>query len=123
MTTFDLAINTPFRINFILTLRHHHPITFWMRDTQFFKYPLDSPGLEFTNIRSKEAQAGMRVQICYIGANDSDLPAEADKKDCITLLPNQPYTLEVSIEPMSDQGRMGTFAEIESGSDKSSPNM
>jgi hypothetical protein len=60
----------------------------------------------------------MRIQLCYVGSNDSDLPTEANKEDWITLLPGQPYTLDASTKPMSGEGRMGTIAEMESGSDE-----
>jgi hypothetical protein len=117
--TFDLSINTPFVISVILTLHHHRPITFRKRDTLFFKYPLGSPGLEFTNIRTNETQIGMRINECYIGSSDGDLPEEANKGDWITLLPDQPYTLDTSIKQIGGgKWRMKTLMERASGSDE-----
>lgn len=89
--TFDLSLNTPFMISVILTLHHHHPITFRKRDTRFFTHPLESTGLEFINIRTRETQAGMRIQLRYIGLNDDELPTVANREDWITLRPDQPY--------------------------------
>lgn len=116
--TFDLSLNKPFQISVTLTLRYHCSITFRKRDTQFFKHPLGSPGLEFVNIRTGETQAGMRVQSCYIGSNDSELPSEANRQDWITLHPGQPYALDAGIKPIGGEGRMRTIAEMESGSDE-----
>jgi hypothetical protein len=117
--TFNLSINTPFVISVILTLHHHRPITFRKRDTLFFKYPLGSPGLEFTNVRTSETQIGMRINECYIGSSDGDLPEEANRKDWITLLPDQPYTLDTSIKQIGGgEWRMRTLMERASGSDE-----
>jgi hypothetical protein len=117
--TFDLSINTPFAITVVLTLHHHRPITFRKRDTLFFKYPLGSPGLEFTNIRTSETQGGMRINECYIGSNDGDLPEEANRKDWITLLPDKSYTMDASIEQIGGgESRMRTLMERASGSDE-----
>jgi hypothetical protein len=117
--TFDLSINTPFAITVVLTLHHHRPITFRKRDTLFFKYPLGSPGLEFTNIRTSETQIGMGINECYIGSSDGDLPEEANRKDWITLLLDKSYTMDASIEQIGGgESRMRTLMERASGSDE-----
>jgi hypothetical protein len=117
-STFDLCPDKPFVITVTLTLRYHRPITFRARDTEFFQRPLYSPGLEFVNIRTGETQVGMTINVCYIGANDSEIPDESNRQEWITLHPGQPYTLDASIEPMSGKGRWRTFAEMESGSNE-----
>lgn len=99
----------------ILTLHHDQPITFRRRYTPFFQYPLDDPGLVFTNVRTGEKQIGMRVSTHYMSTNDDGLPKEANKEGWVTLVPEQPYTLDASIEPISGN-RTHTFAEMKSGS-------
>ncbi|KAF2828016.1 hypothetical protein CC86DRAFT_203190 [Ophiobolus disseminans] len=118
ISTFDLALMTPFAINVVLTLHHHHPITFRARDTRFFTNPLGKPGLEFTNIRTGETQVGMEVTMCFIGASETDiLPSEENKSGWITLFQGQPYSVDASIEPIG-KGRMRTLAEQRSGSEE-----
>jgi hypothetical protein len=116
ISIFDLSINTPFVITVVLTLHYSNPITFRKTDTRFFLNPLQSPGLEFTNIRTRETQVGMRVDVCYFRSDDSDLPVEAYKKEWLTLFPGQPYTLDASIKQCAGEGgRTRTLAEQESG--------
>jgi hypothetical protein len=111
--TFDLSLTTPFIITVVLTLHYRYPITFRKRDTRFFTHPLESPGLEFVNIRTGQTQVGMRLMSGLgIGFDDGDLPAEANREDWMLLSPGQPYTLDASIEPYGGPGgRMRTIAE------------
>lgn len=60
----------------------------------------------------------MKVTACYLISTGDNLPNEAKRAEWITLHPEQPYTLDATIEPMQGASRMTTMAELRSGSNE-----
>ncbi|KAF2123379.1 hypothetical protein P153DRAFT_435972 [Dothidotthia symphoricarpi CBS 119687] len=98
-STLDLALNRPFTITVIMTLRHTHPITFHKHTTPFFNRLLYNPGLTFTNVRTGESISRVVMHVLYLRSEEDMLPTEKNRPSWVTLSPGVPHTLEATLRP------------------------
>jgi hypothetical protein len=96
----DLSLDIPFTITVIVVLDSIEPITIHKPSTPLFRRLLYNDGLTFTNTKTGERTKRPKMACSWEhGVELPRLPSDKDKDRWLTLVPEQPHQLQITLKP------------------------